>query len=321
MFFQIITFIAACLILSWLSAGLVKTLISIAKYLQWREFMIGFFVMAFATSLPNLFVDVSAALRGMPQLAFGDIVGGNLVDLTLVMALAVLFGKKSYTSTKSETVQKSAIFTAVIAVLPMLLILDHNLSRIDGLVLLLAFAVYSFWIFSRKEHFTKVYTSSKKNKKKTSAFWLLANVLKLILFLVLLLIASFVIINSAQIFSAKLGASLSLVGILIVGLGNAFPEMYFSIVSSRKGQGWLVLGDLMGSVIVCATLVLGIVAIITPFTIDDFSPFLTARVFTIIAVIFYFMVIRSQRQITKKEGLLLLSIYILFLITEVFVKF
>ncbi len=321
MLFQVITFIAACLILSWLSAGLIKTLVDIAKYLKWREFMVGFFVMAFATSLPNLFVGVSAALRGMPQLAFGDIVGGNLVDLTLVMGLAVLFGKKAYTSTKSETVQKSAIFTAIIAVLPMLLIFDHNLSRIDGVILLLAFAVYASWIFSRKEHFTKVYSSMKKHKGSASPFWLLTNILKLILFLILLLIASYVIINSALIFSQKLGVSLALVGILIVGLGNAFPEAYFSIISARRGQGWLVLGDLMGSVIVCATLVLGIVTVITPFTIDDFSPFLTARIFTIIAVILYFLVIRTEKQITKKEGLLLISIYIIFLITEVFVKF
>src|SRR3989344_8622528 len=93
MVFQILSFIVSCFILALLSKSLVKTLIQIARYLNWREFIVGFFVMAFATSLPNLFVDINAALHGIPQLAFGDILGGNLVDLTLVMALAILASK------------------------------------------------------------------------------------------------------------------------------------------------------------------------------------------------------------------------------------
>lgn len=319
MFFQITAFIISCVILSWLSKSLVKTLVEIAKYLEWREFIVGFFVMAFATSLPNLFVDINAALQGLPQISFGDIVGGNLVDLTLVMALAALFSKNGI-PTKSRMVQKSAIFTVIIAVLPLLLISDGNLSRADGIILILGFFIYAFWIFSKQENFEKIYKTSKKNKKIMDAFWFLRNAAKLALLLVLLLASSFVIIETAQFFSKAFGASLALIGILIVGLGNCFPEAYFSIISAKRGEGWMVLGDLMGSVIVCATLVLGVVALVSPFKINDFSPFLIARAFVLIAVIFYIFAIRSDKKITKKEGLVLLSIYILFLLTEIFLK-
>jgi len=317
MIFQILAFVASCLILALLSKSLVKTLIQIARYLNWREFIVGFFVMAFATSMPNLFVDINAALHGFPQLAFGDVVGGNLVDLTLVMALAVLFSKKSI-STRSKMVQTSALFTAVVAFLPLLLILDGNLSRIDGGVLILAFFIYAFWIFSKQENFQKIYSDSQKEKKTMDAFWFLKNTAKLALLLILLLIASFVVIDTAQFFAKSLGVSLALVGVLIVGLGNCFPETYFSIVSAKKGEGWMVLGDLMGSVIVCTTLVLGIVALITPFQIDDFSPFLIARVFVLVAAVFYLFSIKTDRKITKKEALLLLFTYIVFLLTEIF---
>src|SRR3989344_3351 len=105
-------FIISFFILSWLSSRLVKSLVYVGKYLQWKEFIIAFFVMAFAASLPNLFVDLNAVFHGLPELAFGDIIGGNLVDLTLVMAIAIFFSKNSI-STKSEMVQKSALFTAV----------------------------------------------------------------------------------------------------------------------------------------------------------------------------------------------------------------
>jgi cation:H+ antiporter len=316
MFIEILLFLVSCFILSWLSGHLVKTLVEIAKYLNWREFIVAFFVMAFAASLPNLFVDLGAALRGMPEVALGDILGGNLVDLTIVAAVAVLFAPKDI-KTDSKMVQGTAVFTSVIALLPLLLILDGSLDRIDGVVLIFAFIIYSVWLFSKEDRFKKVY--SKSSKKPIADFKNFAvNIVKIIFLLGLLLFISQWIVGSVKYFSENLGISLSLVGILIVGIGNCFPETYFSIISARKGQGWMVLGDLMGSIIVCATLVLGIVALVAPFEIKDFSPFLIARVFLIFASIFFLIIIRRGKSFTKKEGLVLLSIYIIFLITEVF---
>ncbi len=316
MIVEIIIFIASVFILSWLSSRLVATLVNTAKYLHWREFIIAFFVMAFAGSLPNLFVDINAALHGLPQIAFGDVVGGNLVDLTLVMAIAILFGAGSLPA-ESEMVQKSAIFTSIIAVLPILLVWDGKLDRIDGVVLLGAFALYTFWLFSKGDRFKKKYAGRPKNNAK-GYFSFLLNIAKIIIFLGLLLATSYFIVNSAQFFSVQLGISLSLVGILIIGLGNCFPEAYFSIISARRGENWMVLGDLMGSVIVCATLVLGIVAMISPFEINDLSPFLITRIFTIVASLIFLVFIRTGRKVTKMEGLLFLFIYILFLLVEIF---
>jgi len=316
MILQIIIFLGAVFVLAWLSSRLVNTLVDIAKYMHWREFVTAFFVMAFAASLPNLFVDINAALHNMPEVSFGDIVGGNLVDLTLVMAVAVLFGK-SFLPAESEMVQKSAVFTATIAVLPILLVWDGKLDRIDGIILLGAFALYSWWLFSKEDRFKKVYRGRPKNTAK-GYFSFLIDLVKIVVFLALLLVASYFVINSAKFFSVQLGISLSLVAILIVGLGNCFPEIYFSIISARKGENWLILGDLMGSVIVCATLVLGIIALIAPFQINDLSPFLIARIFTIIASLIFLVFIRTGKKITRTEGLLFLSIYIAFLLAEIF---
>jgi len=320
MIFQITAFLASCVLLSMLSKSLIKTLVNVARYLQWKEFIVGFFIMAFATSLTNLFVDINAALQGMPQISFGDIVGGNIADLTLVMALATLFSKKGIQA-KSRTVQGSAFFTAIAAVLPLILILDGGFDRIDGVIMILAFFVYAFWIFSKEENFSKEYgSSSSKRAGNMDAFWLLKNFGKLIALLLLLLGASYVVIDTAKYFSEVLGTSLALVGVLIVGLGNVFPEAYFSIVSAKRGEGWMVLGNLMGSVIVCTTFVMGIVALIHPFKIDDFSPFVIARAFTLIAVVFYVFAIKTDKKITKKEGLILLFVYIAFLLSEIFIK-
>lgn len=317
MFFYIIIFLISIFILTWMSPYLVRTLVSFAKYLGWREFITAFFVMAVAGSLPNLFIDIGAALRGLPQLAFGDILGGNLVDLTLVMALAIFMSKGQHIKAESKMVQQSALFTAVISIMPLILILDGKLGRLDGVILICAFLIYSFWIFSKGERFKKIYKSHRQKSIKGFPNFL-KDIVKIIIFLIILLSASQVVINSAQYFSIKLGFSMSLIGLLIVGLGNCFPEAYFSIVSAKRGESWMILGDLMGSVISCATLVLGIVAIITPFQIDDFSPFLIARIFFIIALSVFLVAIRTGEKITKKEAVVLLFIYIIFLLVEIF---
>lgn len=315
-YFVVIIFIASCFVLSWLSGRLIKDLMQVARYLNWKEFIIAFFVMAFAASLPNLFTDFNAALQGKPDLAFGDIIGGNLVDLTFVLAIATFFSRKGLSS-QSSMVQKSAIFTTIIAVLPLLLIFDGNLNRFDGVMLIASFLVYAWWIFSERENFQKRYVS--QHKTPSAGFsGFLKSLLKVVILFGLLLGASFAVVGSAQFFADKLGISLALVGVLILGLGNAFPETYFAIISARRNENWLVLGDVMGAVIVCATLVLGLIALILPFEIHDFSPFVTARIFLIIAAVFSLIFIRSGRRITKKEGLFLLFLYIAFLMFEIF---
>jgi cation:H+ antiporter len=314
----ILIFIISCLVLPWSGSKLVDGLMKMAKYLGWREFVVAFFIMAIAGSLPNLFIGVNSALHKIPQLSVGDIVGGNIIDLTLAVALAVLIGGISLPAA-SKTVQSSAIFTALVAVLPLILILDGSLGRIDGLILFLTFIFYIFWLFSKSERFKKEYKTEKPKIAKGFVGFL-KGMGKVFLSLALLLLASEGIVKSALVFANVLGISLPLVGILIVGLGNAFPEAYFAIVSARKKQTWLILGDLMGSVIISATFVLGIVALICPIEISDFSPFAIARIFLVISALFFLIMVKTGKKISKKEGLVLLLIYLLFLFSELFFK-
>lgn len=274
--------------------------------------------MAFATSLPNLFVDFNAVIQGKPEIAFGDIIGGNLVDLTLALALAVFFSRNGIAA-ESKMVQTSALFTSVIAILPIILVLDGNLNRGDGIILILVFLVYSWWLFSKEDRFKKIYKAKENHPIDFKKF--LGSLAKIVIILILLLVASQIVVTSAEFFSVTLGISLSLIGILLIGLGNCFPEIYFAVVSARQEKNWLVLGDLMGSVIVTTTLVLGLIALIAPFQIHDLAPFLTARVFLLAAALLSLVFIVTGRKITKKEGLLLLFLYIFFLIFEIFMPF
>jgi cation:H+ antiporter len=113
------------------------------------------------------------------------------------------------------------------------------------------------------------------------------------------------------------GLPIGLVGILIVGVGSALPETYFATVAARKVQTWMTLGNIMGSVIIIGSLVLGIVALIKPIEITDFSPYVIARFFLVLAAVFFFSFVRTGRKLVVKEALLLLSLYIIFVFLEI----
>jgi len=288
-----------------------------ARFLGWREFVVAFFVMAFATSIPNLFVGITAAIHRIPQLSFGDVVGANVVDLTLAIAIATLVAKGL--PTESKLIQNSTIFTISVAVLPLLLILDGVLGRGDGVVLILIFLLYNLWLFSKKERFTKIYDNQKIPILKEFGIFL-KGLGKVILGIILLLVAAEGIVRSSQFFAENLNLSLAFIGVLIVALGTSLPEVYLATVLARKGETWMILGDLMGSVIIVSTLVLGIVALIYPIQITDFSPFAIARFFLIIAALFFLFFVRSGKKITKKEALFLLGIYITFVLVEILTR-
>lgn len=315
---HIFIFIASCFLLFWSGNLLIASLMRIAKFLGWREFIVAFFVMAVGGSTPNLFVGITSALQKIPQLSFGDVMGGNLVDLTLTAALAILISKKELPA-KSRTVQTTSIFTIIIAVLPFLLILDGILGRIDGIILILAFMAYVFWLFSKTERFTRIYNTDKVPLVKEFPYFL-KDVGKLILGILFLLLAAQGIVTVAYFFAETLNLSLALVGILIVGIGNALPETYFAVASARKNQTWMILGSLMGSVIVSATLVLGFVALVCPIEIINLSSFAIARFFLIISALFFFFSVKTDRKITRKEAIGLFLIYTAFVIVELLVK-
>ena len=136
----------------------------------------------------------------------------------------------------------------------------------------------------------------------------------------MLLLSGQGIVKSAVFFSDYFHFPLALIGILVVGLGTALPELSFTLQAARKSQDWMIVGNVMGSVIMTATLVLGTVALISPIIIPDFSPFAIGRIFLIIAAVFFLIFIRTGHKITRKEAVFLLGIYILFVLVEILAR-
>lgn len=296
-------------------AWVIQALTRIARFLEWREFIVASLLMAFATSLPELFVGFFSAFHKKPQLSFGNVMGSNIIGLTLVIGIATLMAKGL--KFEGKVLQRSSLYACLIAFLPLLLMLDGKISRTDGVVLLLTFTLYFNWLLYQKERFTKVLF--KKLKNKVAQLQLFLKDFGIFLGGVFLLLCSaegivWSVSNLATIFNLPL----VITGLLLVAIGTSAPEIVFGIRSVTMDHKEMILGCAVGSVVVNSTLVLGIVALICPFKIPDFSPYFIGIIFTVVTCLFFVIFATTEREITRKEALFLLSIYVAFLICEIF---
>ena len=298
---------------NWLVQGIVK----VAQYLRWSEFVVAFFIMAIGGSLPNLFVGLSSVAHGIPELSFGDVVGNSVIALTLVAALAVFVG--SDLLAEGKLIQTSAFLTISIALLPLLLILDGELGRGDGIALIIIFFGYAAWMFSKRKYYPQTLDENEKPPLKRFRSFLIG-LLQIFVGGVLLLVAAEGVVRSASFFAQEFSLPIAIIGLLGLGFMSALPELYFAVAAAKKGKSWIILGQLTGSVIILSTLILGIVAILQPIVITDFTPFAFARFFLILAALFFLIFIRTGRRITKKEALVLVGIYLAFVAVELFTK-
>lgn len=291
---------------------LVASLLRLSRYFKVTEFVVAFFVMAFATSLPNLFVGVTSALQGIPELSFGDIMGNNILVMTIAVALSVCFAPRRELSVETETTQDATFLTAAAAILPLILIADGLISRSDGLVLILLFIGYAYWLYLRRSRFSRSFT--KADDEEILKADILSDFIKVVVGMALLTLSAQGVVYGASLLGTEIGLPLVLIGILVTSLGGALPEIYFSIISARRGETGLIVGGLLGAVIIPATLVLGLVALIHPISNDVLAFPLINRIFLVMIALFFLYISQARRAIGWREASILMGFYVLFLL-------
>jgi cation:H+ antiporter len=308
---NLLFFSVACIVLAISGHLLVKSLVKIAGYYKLTEFVIGFVLMAIMTSLPELFIGVSSAINKIPTLSLGDIIGSNILDLTLVVGTAILIGGTIKIESKIE--ERDILYVGIIAVLPLILLLDNQLSRIDGIALLMIFLFYVIKIICERKQFKRIITYDVRKKDIPK------NLFLFIISLVILFISANFIVKFASFLVVGLGLPLILIGLLIVSIGTSLPELSFETHSLLKGYGEMALGDLLGSVVMNSTLVLGIVSIIYPIE-ENFSYLVISATFLVITLGLFIILTRTKRRISRREAIILLLVYVIFVIFKLVIK-
>ncbi len=308
MFFDIGILVASCFLIIFSSRIIIDALYRFTCRLGWKEFIVAFFAASIGAVLPELFIGVRAALQGVPELALGSIIGQNIILFTLSVAICTFILKEIVV--ESRTVRAGATFALFSVVLPFILLWDGVLTRGDGIILITACFFYIYWLFSKEDHFIK------KHDKVLPKCSLWKDVLIIFLGFLFVVLSAEGIIYSAQNISQALGVPVAVFGLFVIALGVALPETFFSIALASKGHSWMILGGLLGAISLSSTLVLGIVAIIHPIEVVDFSSLRTAQFFLISGGFFLLLFVRTNNKITKREAWFLLGIYFLFLLFE-----
>lgn len=312
LFLNLVYFFLACIVLAVSATFLVKNLVKIAEFLRITEFAAAFIIMAVATSLPELFVGIMSALTGNPALSFGNIIGANIIDLTLVMGIIIIASRNI--KIKDKEIKKDAFFMSLIALLPLILFLIGNvLSRLDGLILLAIFFVYSRRLLKRQKKFKE------KMKNRIKRYEIIFTMLFFIFSLGVLFVSANFIVKYATLLAVDLALPQIMIGLFLVSIGTTLPELTFGVRAAMLRHGEMALGDQIGTVICNATFILGVVALIEPIT-AAFAPFIIASAFLLLSCFLFITFTESGNRLDMKEGISLILLYIFFVMVEFYIK-
>ncbi len=283
-------------------AGKLATGFNLSKY------TVGFIIVAVISILPETFVAINSAIEGSPSFGLGVLFGGNVADLTLIFSIIILFAGRNI-KIESSILKNNKIFPALL-LLPIILGLDGNYSRIEGASLIVAGVI--FYYLSLKKGIAGILIKNEESSRFKSSMMLLLS-------LALLLIGSHFAVTSATSVAEYLKINPILIGMFVVGLGATMPELLFSLKSVKKNDDSLAVGDILGTVLADATIVVGILALISPFSFPQKIVY-SAGIFMVTASVILFRFMNSGKNISKKEAMSLFIFWLAFVIAELFLS-
>jgi cation:H+ antiporter len=276
---------------------------------------IGFLLVAFSTSLPELFVAIFAIWNpDAIGISVGNILGSNVANICLVLGIgfiimAVKYPKSTgfFTKMASDEVGSLNFGVLVSSLVPLVLLFIGNASQIIG-IFLVAIFVYNTYDLSKKRRIVQEISDEAEKSKVRKYF------AKALLGFVGVVVSSYIIVESASFVALSVGVPPVIIGGTIVAFGTSAPELVTSIDSVRKGFLELALGNIVGSCFLNITLILGLTFLISPVSVN-ISAFSALVFFSLLSTIILSYVLQNAK-VRKREGIILLIIYLIFLVTS-----
>ncbi|MBU0530213.1 MAG: calcium/sodium antiporter [Candidatus Aenigmatarchaeota archaeon] len=292
------------------SAWVIKYSLTISRVLGISSFVIGFILVSVITSLPELFVSIFAVWQNEPNLAVGTILGSNMSDITLVIGMVAIFAGTIHMK-KKETLHLIELLF-ITSLITIFIFQTGSLTQIHGLILLALFGFLMHRLYKKGRVSKEVY----QDEEKTKLPQLLG---KFLTSIAILIISSRLVVDSALAMADYFLVATSFIGLTLVAFGTSLPELSVELRAVKRKEYSFAMGDLFGSAITNITLVLGVMSLISPTTINVIS--LTSLMpYMLVAIMFIWYVFSSKKKITRFEGLVLIMIYMLFIFTTFFMN-
>ena len=277
----------------------------LAEGFHLSKYIVGFIVVSFISILPETLIAVGAALQGDASLGIGTIFGSNVADLTLIFAIIAFVAGKRGIKIEKSTLRKLSIYPLFLAI-PLLLALDGSFTRSEGVALIIVGVI--FYVFT----FKKSVGVSSRSPEVQHRY---RNLIFLLISMAILLVGAHFTVESTLNLARQIGVSATLIGVVIVALGTTIPELFFSVKAVQRNKPELAIGDILGSVLADATIVIGIVALINPVTFPQKIAYIAGgfMVFAAIMLIYFF---KSRLRVGRKEAILLALAWVVYIICE-----
>ena len=280
---------------------------STAQNFKISKMLIGLTIIAFGTSAPEFAVSMQSLAKGSTDMLLGNVIGSNILNVLLILGIAAVIHPIKITD---NTVKKELPLCMLISALLVVLFLDiklangiiNQITRSDAIVILLFFTIFIYYLITLAKQ------KREKNEDEKPKFKLGKSLILVAIGLVGIIFGSNMVVNNASSIATKLGLSERIIALTIIAFGTSLPELVTTIVSSRKGEQDLLLGNIIGSNIFNACVVLGIpVAIYGTITQESFN--YIDLIVLIGSALLLFIFAETKRTVTRFEGILMLLMF------------
>ena len=306
MILNVLFILVGIVLVLWGADRLTDGAVAVAEKMKMPQIVIGLTIVAMGTSMPEFCVSLVSALKGTTDLAVGNIVGSNIFNTLLIVGVSAWVAPMTILK---STVRKDIPFALFASVILLVMCLDGNISRLDAGILFVLFLVFMYVTLKgakTKDDDTAAKTDSIEDNKKPMAAWL--SIVWIIVGLACLIGGSNLFVEGATKVAEHIGVSEAVIGLTIVAGGTSLPELATSVVSARKGNSGIAIGNVLGSNVFNILAILGVTGVITPMhlqgiTMLDLSMMVVS---TLLVWLFSF----TKYKIARWEGIVLTIVFI-----------
>lgn len=239
--------------------------VGIAERMRIPQIVIGLTVVAVGTSAPELFVSLMSAIKGTPDLAVGNVVGSNIMNVLIIAGVTALVAPMTV---ERATVRRDLPIGVLAALTLAFISIDGDISRLDAALLFALFISYMCYTVVVAKRESKS-AAEQESASAPAPIW--KSILFVILGLACLVVGGDLFVDGASGVARDLGISDAIIGLTIVACGTSLPELATSIVAARKGNSGIAIGNVIGSNVFNILMILGITGLVSPMQISGIS--------------------------------------------------
>ncbi len=293
---------------------------AVATRFRISQLVIGLTIVAFGTSAPELVVSVTSAVKGISDMSIGNVVGSNLFNTTMIVGVTAMVAP---ITVQRNTVRAEIPLCILASCVLLFLSMDvwallpvsapNMLSRTDGFILLSFLAIFMSYTFSIARENTD--TSVKGFTQKIHPIW--KDIVLLVLGFALLIYGGDLFVNNASKIARSWGVSDAMIGLTLVAVGTSLPELATSVVAALKKNPELAIGNAIGSNLMNIFLVLGVSASVKPLSLGKIESVDLWYLICVSFVLFFVNFILGHRRILRREGALLVLLYLGYIVYKI----